>query len=235
MSTNEVTIEGFLKDVSRHEMKIIRDEGLYRHLRFISPDSVNKYFDIITRPGNLCYTGDMGTYVFKRLEDMLYFFDDGDDDKVCANYGYWAQKVESESVFGEGIRQYSEDEFRSQIKECFDRWKQDYMEEVIDEVKEHAKNGSIDDMVLSLEHGRDFIKSCWEDVDISVLWKSENEYSAYEAAMEFSSSKDVHGFSGPTFDDFWEVNCRRLTWHYQWCCLALNWAVKKYFKVKGRS
>lgn len=64
----------FLNDVANHEMIIIRDDGVNRHVRFKRPNSSCMYFDLITWPGHLCYTGDMGSYVFRRLEDMFEFF-----------------------------------------------------------------------------------------------------------------------------------------------------------------
>jgi hypothetical protein len=72
----EITEEVFLKDVEKHEMKVLLDNGLYRHLRFAATGqySWNQWFEIITWPGKLAYSGDMGTYVFERIEDMFEFF-----------------------------------------------------------------------------------------------------------------------------------------------------------------
>ena len=64
----------FLRDISMHQMSVLRDDGVNRHIRFKTPGTNSMYFDIITWPGFLCYTGDMGTYVFRRLEDMFQFF-----------------------------------------------------------------------------------------------------------------------------------------------------------------
>lgn len=50
--------------VSEHKMVIIKDNEVYRHLRFQRSDTSDKCFDVITWPYHLCYTGDMGTYVF---------------------------------------------------------------------------------------------------------------------------------------------------------------------------
>ncbi len=68
----------FLKDVANHEMQIIRDDGVQRHLRFKKPGTMCYHFDLITWGGHLCYTGDMGTYVFTRVHDMFDFFRMGD-------------------------------------------------------------------------------------------------------------------------------------------------------------
>ena len=64
----------FLNDVKDHQMTIVRDDNIGRHLRFSKPGTSCMSFDLITWPGYLCCTGDMGTYVFKRLPDMFEFF-----------------------------------------------------------------------------------------------------------------------------------------------------------------
>lgn len=72
--SDQCTEKRFLGDVAKHQMTILRDDGVNRHVRFKQPNSSNMFFDLITWPGCLCYTGDMGTYVFRRLEDMFEFF-----------------------------------------------------------------------------------------------------------------------------------------------------------------
>lgn len=53
---------------------MLHEDGIYRHIRFRQPGTMCMHFDLITWPGYLCYTGDMGTYVFTRLADMFEFF-----------------------------------------------------------------------------------------------------------------------------------------------------------------
>lgn len=71
-------------------MHIRLDQGVYRHLEFRQADgSWNHGFHIITTPWRLMVTGDMGTWVFSRLEDMFEFFR---TDKGRINCSYWAEK-----------------------------------------------------------------------------------------------------------------------------------------------
>ena len=72
----------FTSDIAQHQMQVIRDDGVSRHLRFKRPNTMCMHFDLLTWPGYLCYTGDMGTYVFRRLEDMFPFFRRGEDRDV---------------------------------------------------------------------------------------------------------------------------------------------------------
>lgn len=95
--------ERFAHDVQGHQLTVLLDSGVYRHLRFRQPGTYCYGFDIVTYPGYLCYSGDMGTYVFSRLPDMFEFFR---HDRP--NPDYWAEKCVSKSRH-EGLREYSEE------------------------------------------------------------------------------------------------------------------------------
>jgi hypothetical protein len=68
------TEEHFLNDIKKHSMSIRKDEGMYRHLTFTNNDSSFYQFDLITWPGHLTISGDMGTYTFACIPDMFDFF-----------------------------------------------------------------------------------------------------------------------------------------------------------------
>lgn len=118
---SECTEERFLRDVAQHELTIVRDDGVNRHLRFQEPGYYTMHFDLITWPGYLCYTGDMGTYVFRRLKDMFEFFR---TKGLRINPGYWGEKLEAVDSC-DGYRQWSQDKFRQRIREDFDDWLKD--------------------------------------------------------------------------------------------------------------
>ena len=69
-----VTQESFLKDVSRHTLRVMLNDELQRHLVLSNGISWNQRFEIVTWPGYLAYAGDMGSFLFHRLEDMFQFF-----------------------------------------------------------------------------------------------------------------------------------------------------------------
>jgi hypothetical protein len=100
----------FPTDIANHRMTVIRDDGLYRHLRFSRPDTNCYSFHILTWPGYLAYVGDMGDYVFQRTEDMFEFFR---HDRI--NPGYWAEKVQA--ACKSGVREYSEDRAREWVRQ----------------------------------------------------------------------------------------------------------------------
>lgn len=120
--------ERFTNDIKTHEMEIIRDDGVNRHLRFKRPDTTSMYFDIITWPGYLCYCGDMGTYVFSRINDMMAFFD-GERINPC----YWGEKLTSESRFGKGYQKFSEELMRRQVIKHVEEYIE--MDEELEEIK----------------------------------------------------------------------------------------------------
>jgi hypothetical protein len=109
------TVEQFLADVSTHTISIKRDEGVYRHITCRKPGTTCYGFDIITWPGYLAYTGDMGSFTFSRVDDMFTFFRTGiskDDQMVreCINLHYWSEKLQAVDRT-DGFQQYSPERF----------------------------------------------------------------------------------------------------------------------------
>lgn len=118
---NECTEASFLGDVSHHQMTIMRNDGLYRVLRFAKPGTVVSAFDLITWPGYLCCCGDMGTYVFRRLDDMFVFFRHPPTvtGGLYVNLGYWAEKCEAMDRV-DGVEEYSAATFRRRVEDWLD-------------------------------------------------------------------------------------------------------------------
>ncbi|TKB53282.1 hypothetical protein [Ferrimonas aestuarii] len=93
------TKESFLKDVTNHQLTVLLNNGVYRHIRLMEPGCSNMYFDIVTYPGYLVFCGDMGSYVFTRVQDMFTFFR-GDE----PNPRYWSEKLEAVDSSSSGKR-----------------------------------------------------------------------------------------------------------------------------------
>jgi len=159
MDGTKLTKEIFLNDVSGHSLKIIKDDGLYRHIECSNNGSFNQRFEIVTWPGYLAYTGDMGDYLFSRVDDMFSFFR-SPDHKI--NTGYWAEKCKAQSVYGNGIREFSVERFR----EC-----------VLNDVRGH----------LDIEEDDEIPDDIMEEIE--PLLNAENEHECAEEMMNFSSSK----------------------------------------------
>ncbi|WP_295756091.1 hypothetical protein [Undibacterium sp.] len=190
----------FLSDVADHKMIVIRDDDVHRHIRFHRPGTMCMHFDLITWPGYLCYTGDMGTYVFQRLLDMFEFFRTGREGKkrngakLAINLSYWGEKLQSVDS-GDGYRKYSEEKFKANVM----RWIED---RGLNGKLGHGLRDELESDVLSCaEYGRD---------------------EAYRAAANFKyNDKEI-------FTDFWEVDSDEYSHRFLWCCYALAWGVEQY-------
>lgn len=114
------TEESFLKDVATHQMTVLLDNGIYRHVQFRRPDTYCMSFELVTWPGYLAYAGDMGEFVFSRLPDMFEFFRDKREGALRINTSYWAEKCRA-PCGTEGVKIYSADRFREIIKDWLDQ------------------------------------------------------------------------------------------------------------------
>ena len=199
----------FLGDVANHEMTIIRDEGVNRHLRFKKPGTSAYYFDIITWPGNLCFTGDMGTFVFSRIDDMFAFFrmDDRDWNKnpngLSINPGYWSEKITATTRHG-GHEEWDEDEFVRRVNETRIGWMRT--------CRECGVN-------------KDDRRELWEAVENDVLSDPSSEPLCVAKIYEFYHNAGSERFE---FMDFFDSSMTRFTFHFLWCCYALAWGINKY-------
>jgi hypothetical protein len=85
----------FEQDTARHEMTIVRDEGVDgMHLRFKRPNSYTCGFELTTWDDYLCFCGDMGTYVFRRAKPMFAFFR-CEGPELTISPGYWSEKLQA--------------------------------------------------------------------------------------------------------------------------------------------
>jgi hypothetical protein len=166
---NQPTEQSFLKDVAKHEMTVLRDDGVHRHVRFKQPDSGNMYFDIVTYPHFLVYSGDMGCYVFSRINDMFEFFRGENDGPLRINLSYWAEKLEATDK-PDGHRQFDPDSLREYVSEWLNESEADdaLRERVEDEILAHADDGEVRayDALHEFEHeGRLPFQDCYRNFD----------------------------------------------------------------------
>jgi hypothetical protein len=86
-------LRDFAENTAGMHMRVLRDDGLYRHLRFRRPEHGFNWFEIITWPHGLTFNGDHGCWSFSRIEDMFEFFTHGLGYEVKINPSYWAEKL----------------------------------------------------------------------------------------------------------------------------------------------
>ncbi len=201
---HQPTKESFLNDVKNHEITILKDDGLYRHI-CMSKGSFDQKYYIITFPGGLLFTGDMGTYEFERTEDMFSFFRTGisDNGDIGINSAYWAEKCKSESVFGNGIREFSPEHFKENVKFF---WEEYFTDKETTEAKE-----------------------VWEEINSSILNCEDAEWDCVASLNNFSTYGIKTDFD---FGDFWESSVDLKTYNFLWCLYAIVFAIKMYESVK---
>jgi hypothetical protein len=154
--TNYETVEKYFpENVKNHTMEILHNDDFYRHLRFSNDGSSVYYFDIITWPGSLCISGDMGTFTFSRVKDMFMFFRG-----ESINPGYWAEKLTAVCKT-DGHREYNSELVIKQVKEHYDYFCENQ------NLNEEQKN------------------NLWEEIEYDVLPNLEYESSAYDALRNF--------------------------------------------------
>lgn len=217
------TEERFLRDVAQHEMIVIRDDGVNRHIRFKEPGTINQFFDLITWPGHLCYTGDMGTYVFQRTNDMFGFFRKGGR-LDCIDHHYWAEKIQAADR--EGVRKFSHPKFQEMVRS----WVTDH---------EESYRPDEDDTDAVAQHAAAYAE-LRSEVDSEVANADDNSTRCYDAAIDFRHNGDAwQEFHGPgaefEFSDVWDgfdFATSDYTFRFLWCCYALAWGIEKYDAAK---
>lgn len=236
----------FARDASTHQMTVLRDDGLYRHLRFLrmmeQEDGTRKptsfyWFDIITWPGVLTVTGDMETFVFARVDDMFEFFRGHKP-----NPGYWAEKLRAPQPAQ--VKRYSEDKFKEHVTdyvdESVDEWPglREAVEEQIlgsDEIYyEHNARVLLDEF----EFGGTEVASCTcgatrdcPTADDVWAWKTSHRVMAPGGSgTHLVTSKHVYGFQ---FSDTWEWDLAEYTHQFLWCCHAIPWAIAQFDSAKA--
>ena len=109
IDVNAQVAERFAANVAGHRISILRDEGLYRHLRFNNPEQSGHWFELVTWPDCLVIHGDIHSFAFSRIDDMFRFFRGHE-----INPDYWFEKA---IAYGSEMNPYSEAKFRARLLE----------------------------------------------------------------------------------------------------------------------
>lgn len=202
----------FERDTAEHTMTVVRDDGVDRHLMFQREGDSSYWFEILTWPGALCIRGDCGTYVFSRLTDMFEFFrpkhERVKEGELFINTGYWCEKLQATDCDGYGkgaARKFSGEKFEARVKEHFDSYFKD-------------REISPDDRAM-----------IWDEIDHDVL----NYARDGDGSMAFNRLYEFHNADHPRmFEDCWEWNCKKYTFHFLWNLYAIAWAIRQYDAVR---
>lgn len=206
-----------LNDTAHHRLEIIRDDGVYRHLRMQRPETSCYYYDIITWPGYLTVTGDMGTWTFSRCYDMFNFFGGWTGE---INTHYWSEKLEA----GAGCsarnllaQEYDHEAFCRSLKESLS----EYLEDAEDDLSEDEDWDDEDDT---------------PDSDKAKVREAVRELCRGEFSNDWEAYQAVYEADWPERWSAWDV-CDGLTFktytsHFRWILFAITWAISKYHNTK---
>lgn len=197
--------EEFLADVASHRMKIIRNDGLYRHLEFSKSAGHrwHHWFEIVTWPNGLIIRGDMKTWVFSRIEDMFDFFR---GERI--NPGYWQEKLQCAR---DDAKEFSMDALKQQAIAHLENYGEDELPPALRE-----------EVIGELEG------------DIFSQYGDSEEHEALRALFEFNEVTYLHKKADRkhpvTFDPCDGPFGKTWSYHYIWCCHAIQWAISQYDK-----
>ena len=200
----------FDKEIADHVMTIHQDSGLYRHIRFAKPGTGIYHFCLTTFPGHLCISGDMGAFVFSRVEDMFSFFRSPGMSQGI-NPSYWGEKLKSISTNG-GYEKFDVDEFKENVEEWFASFREDLdNEELADKIWADIKARVVDPATTDGDG--------WEAMQSAIYY----EYDDMVADIQVRN----------IFQDFWEHSCTRYNHNYIWCLWAIVHGIKMYDEAKN--
>jgi hypothetical protein len=192
----------FNRETIHHQLTVLHDDGLYKHLRFSQPDRSAMWFDLITWPSNLIVRGDYGdTYAFSRIEDMLAFF------RTSAylrepNLGYWAEKLTTD---------------------------RDSVERYDDEIMRRSILDAINDETRHLTGLRAAVQE--EVFDLLCGDESEDRRTVADFAY-YRNDEDRYDYPRPdpdfTFEGSWEWKLHDYHWSFVWACHAILWGAEYY-------
>lgn len=228
----------FPGDVAKHEMTVLRDDGLYRHLRFRQPpDPEGKaytgayWFDLITWPGCLAINGDMHSYLFSRTEDMFEFFRGH-----RPNPSYWAEKVRA----GSRIREYSGDQFRRHVADALKDALEDEgappgLERAIrEEILESLDTGWEDGARRTLEDFKHetFTGTC-SCGSVAANLRQGDVHPWEIEHLRQRHRPEVKPAAAFRFEDVWEWDLSDWNYQFLWCCHAIPWGISVYDKMRA--
>ncbi|MDK8874715.1 MULTISPECIES: hypothetical protein [Paracoccus] len=191
----------FLSDVRDHQMTIELDQGVHRSILFKRPRSSAYYFRLVTWPGRLTISGDMGDYTFARLIDMFEFFrhagpayDRGDR----INVDYWDEKL---TAICKGGERYDLDEGG-------------YIDAVRSMLGSHIRDMPLRDAITVVREAK------WDDLFTAPSTTREAEHRLYAWRCPVTGNAP--------FSNLWDRRITTASFHLVWCMRAIQWGIKRY-------
>lgn len=206
-------IEIFEKDTADHELKIIVDSGVNRILEFRNKNgSSNQFFNVMQVKNRICFTGDMGEFVFtNHNDDMLAWFHDN------TSLTYIAEKCRTG-----GTRKFDEDSAKESIKMMVDDFCNDNL---YDYDESGCDDGDDDNFEVALARWQ---QDLYDEVIDELDFESDEAFhrSAYDLSVRVNDSIKFE------IDVCDGIGCMEYTGHFKWCVAAMNKVAELYFSSK---
>ena len=197
----------FKRATARHQMTVVRDEGLYRHLQFVNPTSPLYWFEIVTSPGQLVFSGDGASFVFRLTGDMFEMFRRSAE-SGSINATYWAEKCRTGNA-----RSYSRERFEQHV------WEQ------VAASEKYYRNLR-DDVQAEIFDGDQFNVDYEADALMAVL--------GYTG--RFAVSRNAQGnWDNFYFRGVHEWELKDFDWWFLFACYAISDSIVKYDATKAVS
>lgn len=227
----------FASDFAEASLKAQREDGLYRHIEWSAPKTMNRLI-VVTWPYNLLVAGSHGSFHFERwgqdTEDMFDWL------RGCTvNPRSWASKL----VNGwDSVREYDQDRLVRQVKD-----------EVAEAVREGAPRGlraAVREQILASNwlHSKDMAMQLVYDFEHGATYRAEcscgeskdhdEESAAYrwEFGEHARQSKGKGGdhqvkvrkVGGFSFSDVGDWSIHKLNYHFVYQCHAVVWGIAQY-------
>lgn len=202
--------EIFERDTANHALEIIVDSGVNRILEFRNKNgSSSQFFIVMQAKGRICFTGDMGDYVFTNHNaDMLAWF----NDNMSLIY------IDEKCRTG-GNRRFSEDSAKETIKTMVDDFCTDH---IYDYAESGCNDGDDSNFEVALANWQ---QDLYDEVIDELCFEGDEAFhlSAYNLSIRINDSMKFEIDVGDGID------CMEYTGRFKWCVLAMNKVAELYF------
>jgi len=191
----------FDAETTEHTMTVLRDEGLYRHLRFQAAGTRIWSWDVVTWPGYLSITGDIGDgYTFTRVPDMLDWFLSDARASHRINPDYWAEKLARAQR--ESVRVFDPERGWARALAEIDEWGLAPRDQ---------------------QAARANFEADWASVEVESEEQHQLLVNAWHFVPSITNDRVISG-TAMSFTDVWEWETRTFDHHYLLACFAISHA-----------
>lgn len=225
----------FQRDFAEATLTVQREDGLFRHIQFAAPKSMNRLV-LVTWPYNLLVAGSHGSFHFERhgadTEDMFNWLRG-----IRVEPDRWASKLVNGA---DSVREYDRDQLVQQVKT-----------EVAEAVKEGAPRGlraAVREQILESDrlHSQDWAMQMVYDFEHGVTYRSEcscgaskdhdDRHDAYTwefykhpvSRLDGEHEVKVREIGGFAFSDVGDWSIHKPNYHFVYQCHAASWGIGQY-------